>query len=907
MLHKHGRVRCYALTLRIFAMAVVMKKAVIALSVLAVACSPVPKQELAVQEAGYAKGYVGKRPSEGDFWAHRVSYPTGQFSPKWVVDASKEDALVSRGIPGGEPLQTRSPSALDPTRFTLLGPMPLVFGGYGNVGGRVNVVLVDPRQNPNSTWTVFAASDGGGVWKTSNCCSSETTWQVKTDFPQIASTAIGEMSFDPNNPDVIYAGTGDLRYGSFSFGSSGILKSTDRGETWAILGENVFNPSFSPLSGNFPQYDAVGKVRVDPQNSQTVVAGTKRGLFFSRDGGSNWAGPCLTNGFSGQRQDITGLEISVRSGVSTIYAAVGVRGNPTPVQPDLGLTGANGLYRAAMNASGCPAAGAWSLISRPDNGFPSGTGQGSGNPLGRIEIALAPSNNSIIYVKSADPASSGVLGTWRSSDGGDTFSATATGAGFGGCAGAGNQMWYDAGLTVHPDDPNVVMASTVDLHRSTNGGASFINQTCGYNGGNVHVDHHGRAFIGGGDPLNPTQQMLVGTDGGVYYTADALNSVRPTWISLNRDFPTIEFYSGDISANFATATVRSASGGAQDNGSSVSTWTDGPPVAQPWTVRLGGDGIVTRIEPVNNLRYYYSSQWGNLSAAVGGPNSGASTNVRPPSPYVGGSAGTGIDTKSFLTPFEIYKHGGTNAGEPCGPPNGCGRMILGTRRVWETLSGGIPAASWVPNSPDLTKGTLVGRSFINQLAYAISTPSVAIAGTNDGNVWMGFNMGAGSANSATWVNLTNGNAVLPDRPIMDVVIDGQNPLVGYAAVGGFDQNTPRQPGRVFMVSCASSCTSFTWANKSGNLPNIPINAIMVNPRLPGQVFAGSDWGLYYTDNINQAQPVWQKFSNGMPSAMVWDMQIDRGVSTLAVYTRSRGAYVWPLPSASDLIFANSFE
>ena len=31
--------------------------------------------------------------------------------------------------------------------------------------------------------------------------------------------------------------------------------------------------------------------------------------------------------------------------------------------------------------------------------------------------------------------------------------------------------------------------------------------------------------------------------------------------------------------------------------------------------------------------------------------------------------------------------------------------------------------------------------------------------------------------------------------------------------------------------------------------------------------------------------------------MIWDMQIDRGATTLSVWTRGRGAYVWPLPSA----------
>ena len=101
--------------------------------------------------------------------------------------------------------------------------------------------------------------------------------------------------------------------------------------------------------------------------------------------------------------------------------------------------------------------------------------------------------------------------------------------------------------------------------------------------------------------------------------------------------------------------------------------------------------------------------------------------------------------------------------------------------------------------------------------------------------------------------------------------------VGYAAVGGFDANTPTTPGHVFQITCAADCGSFTWANKTGNLPDIPVDSIIVNPNNAQQVFAGTDWGVYYTDDITVASPTWQRFENGIPHAMVWDMQIDRGV------------------------------
>ncbi|MFL6543043.1 MAG: hypothetical protein ACJ8I9_07745, partial [Chthoniobacterales bacterium] len=87
-------------------------------------------------------------------------------------------------------------------------------------------------------------------------------------------------------------------------------------------------------------------------------------------------------------------------------------------------------------------------------------------------------------------------------------------------------------------------------------------------------------------------------------------------------------------------------------------------------------------------------------------------------------------------------------------------------------------------------------------------------------------------------------------------------------------------------------------NKSGNLPDIPVDSIIVNPNYPQQVFAGTDFGLYYTDDVSATTPVWKKFTQGLPNAMIWDMQIDRGGTTLSVWTRGRGAFVWPLPSSA---------
>ncbi|HRQ66080.1 MAG TPA: hypothetical protein PKZ76_14670 [Xanthomonadaceae bacterium] len=871
---------------------------------------------------------VNMKPLGGDFWAIRVAYPTMHFSPSWYSDGAREDAHVRSGVPEGSHARflaqrSLSPLGLDTQAWTFLGPRPAVFGNYGQVTGRINVVAVDPR-GPDGAGhhTVFAAADGGGVWKTTTCCDANTVWYNTTDQPDIRSIAIGDLHIDPTNPDVVYAGTGDLRYGSFSFGTAGLLKSEDAGETWQVLGEDVFTPFYPPSAGlGFPQYQAIGKVVTDPNHADTVVVGTKTGLYFSYDGGIDWAGPCFTNPHDSQRHDITGLKaVDIGDGETWLYAAVGTRGNPTPVQPDLANLGANGVYRTVMPEAGCPDVADWSLLA---DGWPAGTGNGNpaGKVLGRIELAVAPSNTSVIYAMGSHATANNVLGVWRSDNSGDSWVQTATTSSVqaNGCsnsAGGGGQMWYDANLLVDPNDAQRVLLSGVDLYRSTDGGTTFQNITCGYGNGNVHVDHHASAYLPNAFGGYDSNRVLVGVDGGVYYTENVLfgtggssSANRPTFIPLNATMGAIEFYSGDISGHFATSSLPGASGGAQDNGSSYARWASGVPGPTTWNVRNGGDGIFTRIEPVNEQRWYWSSQNGNIRVSPSGPDSASQLATPQTTPAWGG------DILSFVMPFELYRHGELDApGSGCTSADGCTYMIAGTTRVWETLSGAIPRSSWYVNSPNLTKGTLGNRSFINQLAHAVKTPSVAIAGTNDGNVWVGFGMNQGVANSAIWVNVTDGNTVLPNRPVMDVavdVVDAAVPgslTVGYAALGGFTQNTPEQPGNLYQLVCENQCATFAWRNISGNLPNIPANSVAFNPKRPQQVFAGTDWGLYFTDNANNESPHWQRFDNGLPRVMIWDMAIDRGFTTLAVFTRGRGAWAWPLPDAlGEDLFRDGFE
>ena len=413
------------------------------------------------------------------------------------------------------------------------------------------------------------------------------------------------------------------------------------------------------------------------------------------------------------------------------------------------------------------------------------------------------------------------LGVWRSVDGGVTWQQRSDVNGLTGCFGDWPQNWYDQGVTVDPNDPDTLFISTVDVFRSTDGGTTFVDLTCGYAGGDVHVDHHARAYVDG-----DSSRLLVGSDGGVFYTANADAPVGSVaWVNLNDSISTIEFYSGDITANFATAANPGINGGAQDNGSSVKVWTGGDPGPAVWNTTH------------RRRRHVRAHRAGERSALVPGEPERRPARLaeRPERPVPERLRGLGRRPGQLHPP--VRDRPLRLRSRDLHPPDR--RHAAGSGR---RSTGAIPASSWYANSLDLTKGTLADRSFINQLAYAVTDNSIAIVGTNDGNVQYGFGLGQGVASSANWVNVTGGNAVLPNRPILDVATDPATPTIGYAAVGGFDAELAGDARARLPVVCGPSCSTFSWTDKSGNLPDIPVNAIAVNPHLPNQVFAGTRLG-----------------------------------------------------------------
>ncbi|MBA4321981.1 MAG: glycosyl hydrolase, partial [Odoribacter sp.] len=148
--------------------------------------------------------------------------------------------------------------------------------GPTNISGRcTDVEAVQPR---GKSYTIWVGSATGGVWKSTN---EGTTFEPV--FEGMPTASIGDLAIDPNNPDVVWVGTGEANIFRSSNAGCGVFKTTDGGKTWNLTGlENTFT---------------IGRIKINPQNSDIVyVAATghewtpndERGLFKTTDGGKTW-------------------------------------------------------------------------------------------------------------------------------------------------------------------------------------------------------------------------------------------------------------------------------------------------------------------------------------------------------------------------------------------------------------------------------------------------------------------------------------------------------------------------------------------------------------------------------------------------------------------------------------------
>jgi hypothetical protein len=460
-----------------------------------------------------------------------------------------------------------------------LGPAPT--DGFGGAAGRVSALALS-NINPN---LYYAAGADGGVWRSDN---AGATWRPLTDS-QI-TTSMGALALDPNNDQVIYAGTGEANFANHSRPGEGILKSTDGGTTWQLLGQTTFsgrcisrivigsgpNLVYAAVThaGGFP---ALAAAKGHPGASGAV------GVFKSIDFGVTWSQ--LSGGLPAL--DATDLVVD-RQNPTTLYAAVGaIFGDAN-----------NGLYKSVDSGI------TWNRLT---SGLPAPAAT-----TGRVGVAIAGSNDQVLFttfIHAADATGAGatLIGVYRTINAGATWTAVNSGLN------PSDYGWYFTTIGIAPFDQQRVFLGGVDPRYSSNGGVSFTT------GAGYHPDFHAAAW-------DAASRLILGCDGGVYRTLDGT-----TYTAMNAGLGTAQLYAG-LSTHPTNPMVMYA--GLQDNGSNQRNGT------LTWHSVFGGDGGWTQVDPANGSRVYVEDQ-GTGSLAVS-TNGGASFN----------SIGSGLSGRStFENPY----------------------------------------------------------------------------------------------------------------------------------------------------------------------------------------------------------------------------------------------------------------
>ena len=479
-------------------------------------------------------------------WSYiKNTFPYYKYDPNVYIDAIKEANELKR--------QTREMSlskGLSQPQWEFAGPV--------NVGGRV----VDLEFNPFDPNIIYAGFATGGVFKSTDMGQS---WFPI--FDDQAVLTVGDIAVDPQNPDVIYVGTGEGNGGHNNFPGGGVFKSTDTGNTWQFLG--------------LTETVSIGRVVINPSNTNEVFIAAEgsyfgpnpeRGVYKSTDGGTNWSLSLFVNDSTGAA-DIIVDPVNPNRMMAAMWERVR---RPTTSH----LYGpSSGIYKTTDGGDN------WTLI-QPSAGLPD---PGSQN-IGRIGLAVYPQNPDIVYALYTDGYD--ILSLFKSTDFGNSWTNADPGNGLG----SAGFSWYFGQVRVSPVNSDQVFVLDVDVFRSTNSGTNWSTPTAS------HVDNHALAF----NPNDPNF-VILGNDGGINISTNG----GVSW-GAPAQIPATQFYEIGIDANNPLRLY----GGTQDNGTNRTL--DGG--IDNWDHIYGGDGFYVIVDHTNPNIIYAESQNGGLGKSTDGGN-----------------------------------------------------------------------------------------------------------------------------------------------------------------------------------------------------------------------------------------------------------------------------------------------
>jgi photosystem II stability/assembly factor-like uncharacterized protein len=472
----------------------------------------------------------------GFLWIPVVIAMTVAFSPVDLSAQKKKEKVEDKteGIDSG---------LLSGLKWRSIGP--------ALTSGRVSDFAVNPQNH--SEWYVSIAS--GNVWKTVN---NGTTF--KPIFDEYGSYSTGVITMDPNNPNVLWLGTGENNHQRALAYGDGVYKSEDGGESWKNVG--------------LKESRQIGGIVVDPRDSHIVFVaaegslwgpGGERGLYKTMDGGKNWRKV---------------LDISEHTGINNVLM--------DPVDPDVMYATSEQRRRHVFTKIG---GGPESAVYRSADGGENWTKSMKGLPkvhIGGMGIAISPVDRNVVYLIVEAAEDKG--GFFRSDNRGASWKKMsdhhASGQYY-------NEIYCD------PADVNKVFSMETVSKVTLDGGKTWSN----LGNDNRHVDDHA-IWI---DPWD-TNHFLIGGDGGVYESFDG----GKTYL-FKSNLPVTQFYRVFVDNEEPFYNVY---GGTQDNntlgGPSMNKSSQGVS-NEEWKAIKGGDGFWSAVDPTDPNIVYCESQYGNVN------------------------------------------------------------------------------------------------------------------------------------------------------------------------------------------------------------------------------------------------------------------------------------------------------
>jgi len=697
-----------------------------------------------------------------------------------------------------------------------LSGLPIRAIGPAAMGGRIaDIAAVHEGQR----LTIYVGSASGGVWKS---VDGGTTF--KAIFDKQPSLSIGAVAIDPSNPQTVWVGTGESWVRNSVSVGTGIYRSRDGGENWEALG----------LSDS----EHISRIVVHPKDSNTVYAcalghlwnsNTERGVFKTSDGGKTWTKLLYRNDSTGCAEMAMDPQDS-----SVLYAAMwDVRREPHNFRS--GGPG-SGLFKSTDSGA------TWHELRK---GLPEGD-------LGRIGIAVAPSNHARLY---AVVEAKNHTALFRSDDAGESWAEVNNSFNVSG------RPFYFARLAVDPKNADRVYKPGFFVTASEDGGKSFSAafSTEEGPGGGTHSDNHALWI----DPDNP-EQMLLGTDGGVYQSLDR----AAHWRFLS-NLPVSQFY--HVSADMAEP--YNVYGGLQDNG----TWmgpsraTDGI-ANRHWRNIDLGDGFWAFSDP-GDADYAYAEYQGGKIARFR-KSTGERRDIKP-LPRLG--------EPEFRFNWNAPIH--MSANHP-------GTIYLGGQFLfrshdhgesWERISPDLTTNDPARQHQDLSGGLTIDNSdaekfeTIYTIAESPKNGDVIWVGTDDGNVQVTRDGGK------HWTNVAKNVSGLPSGTWVSTIEASHfDPATAYATFDGHAAGDMKT--HVYQTKDYGK----TWTSLSTSELNGYAHVVrqdLVNANL---LFVGTEFGLFISIDGGAH---WAQFKGSLPNVAVRDIAIHPRESDLMLATHGRGIYI----------------